>query len=111
MDTSFSFPGCNNPSVYGPGLLTVLELCGDGGSVQGIGGTSSEGAVEFIPPRLADEGYYIPCFLVRESQDIPRPALSLKTLHRFVSWGTNEFGTSTAKALATLVQPGDGLFQ
>ena len=65
--------------------------------------------MEFVPPRLADEGYYIPCFLVRESQDIPRPALGLKALHRFVTWGTNEFGTSTAKALATMVQPGDGL--
>ena len=72
-------------------------------------GLLAKGVVELVPPRLVDEGYYNPCFLVRENQDISRPTLNLKALNKFVTRGTNEFGMSTANALSTMVQPGDWL--
>ena len=37
---------------------------------KGLEGLLAKGVVELVPPRLVDEGYYNPCFLVRENQDI-----------------------------------------
>ena len=92
-------------------VSSQFENCVETGALsKELEGLLAKRVGEFVPPRLADEGYYNPCFLVRESQDISRPTLGLKALNRFVTWGTNEFDTSTAKALATMVQPEDGLF-
>ena len=76
---------------------------------KGLEGLLAKGVVEMVPPHLANEGYYNPCFLVRENQDISRPTLNLKALNKFVTKGTNEFDMSTANALSTMVQPGDWL--
>ena len=76
---------------------------------KGLEGLLAKGVVELVPPRLVDEGYYNPCFLVRENQDISRPTLNLKALNKFVTRGTNEFDMSTANALSTMVQPGNWL--